>query len=711
MVKKFVCQHSSFRKVSREENKKGNSKNANCLASVTCVVKLDTHSTRKVDPYIKDGLYGVITIKNKHNHSIDTAETLRFLPADKILKNTFFEYFNDNMSITDAINCHERILELKENFSLEMLANGSINPTYRTVQNWHNEWRLENLGPRSGTGLIEKIIQKIDVYKERNVIVKFKEDPFALVIVTPLMQRAHSLKSSSNVVFVDSTSACDADNYSITFMLTPCAAGAVPLAIIITKGQTYSAYNTGFQLLKECGINCFGGVGWPKVFITDNAAAEINAIENNWPNSIHLLCIFHVCQAVWRWVWDSKNSIPKDKRPMLMNSFQSILYANTIDSSEKFFNESIKNSEFPKWTRYLNEHWHTRHKWCLAWRDESTKGHHTNNYSEITVRIFKDTVLSRVKAYNVVALLDFTCTVLEDHYCRRLMAFANCRHTKNRNARIFLDSLIKKASTIQKAHIESKSEYEYCVQSENDSSCIYNVNIMGGCCSCLSGKFGKFCKHQCAVYIHFDVISKSFPPVTPKDRYEIAVLAQGNVSISPDFFQSFLSVNNFPQIDAPNEYNTDLLNYSNTNEPDYSQEKDNNVPNNSEIKENKETKTKTIDCIIDLIKSKDSTFGSSTAGLNILESRLKKVTTEGQWQSFLHTAGNSTVALRKRPGAKIRVQPTSIARRLPRVTKGSRRLPSGRPANGEITTKKRKRNLGGNVQLNVPNAKSHGHNH
>lgn len=151
------------------------------------------------------------------------------------------------------------------------------------------------------------------------------------------------------------------------------------------------------------------------------------------------------------------------------------------------------------------------------------------------------------------------------------------------------------------------------------------------------------------------MISKSFPPVTPKDRYEIAVLAQGNVSISPDFFQSFLSVNNFPHIDALNEYNTDLLNYSNTNEPGYSQEKDNNVPNNSEIKEKKETKTKTIDCIIDLIKSKDSTFGSSTAGLNILESRLKKVTTEGQWQSFLHTAGNSTVALRKRPGAKIRV--------------------------------------------------------
>ena len=52
-----------------------------------------------------DVLYGLITIKNKHNHSIDfTAE------------NTFFECFNDNMGITEAIKCHKSILEQKENF-------------------------------------------------------------------------------------------------------------------------------------------------------------------------------------------------------------------------------------------------------------------------------------------------------------------------------------------------------------------------------------------------------------------------------------------------------------------------------------------------------------------------------------------------------------------------------------------------------------------
>lgn len=51
------------------------------------------------------------------------------------------------------------------------------------------------------------------------------------------MKRAHRLKTAGQIVFVDSTSACDAENHCITFMMTPCAASAVPLAIIITKGS------------------------------------------------------------------------------------------------------------------------------------------------------------------------------------------------------------------------------------------------------------------------------------------------------------------------------------------------------------------------------------------------------------------------------------------------------------------------------------------
>lgn len=50
------------------------------------------------------------------------------------------------------------------------------------------------------------------------------------------MKRAHKLKTSGQRVFVDSTSACDAENHCITFMMASCAAGAVHLAIILKKG-------------------------------------------------------------------------------------------------------------------------------------------------------------------------------------------------------------------------------------------------------------------------------------------------------------------------------------------------------------------------------------------------------------------------------------------------------------------------------------------
>ncbi|KAL5239474.1 hypothetical protein ACI65C_006884 [Semiaphis heraclei] len=125
---------------------------------------------------------------------------------------------------------------------------------------------------------------------------------------------------------------------------------------------------------------------------------------------------------------------------------------------------------------------------------------------------------------------------------------------------------------------------------------------------------------------------------------------------------------------------------------------------------NKETST-SIQNILNLIKVNDTKYGSSSSGLQTLEAGLKKITSEGQWETFLHTAGSLSVPFRNRSGTKISVQPTSIARRSPNITRGSKRLPSCRPAKCESNTKKRKRNLGSNVNANLPNAKSHGRAH
>lgn len=44
-----------------------------------------------------------------------------------------------------------------------------------------------------------------------------------------------------------------------------------------------------------------------------------------------------------------------------------------------------------------------------------THGHNTNNIIESSIRIFKDIVLERCKAFNAAALVDFVFKVLEEY--------------------------------------------------------------------------------------------------------------------------------------------------------------------------------------------------------------------------------------------------------------------------------------------------------
>ena len=167
--------------------------------------------------------------------------------------------------------------------------------------------------------VIQKLREKTNAYLDEGCVVKFSEKPFAVVVLTLLMKRAHDIEFARHIVFCDSTSSCDADQHSITFFLTPCPAGAVPLGIVITKGQTDESYYSGFTLFKNTlseavGSHAFGHQGYPDIFLTDNCSAEIKALKMVWPKSENQLCKFHVLQAVWRWLCDSKNGISSDIR-------------------------------------------------------------------------------------------------------------------------------------------------------------------------------------------------------------------------------------------------------------------------------------------------------------------------------------------------------------------------------------------------------------
>lgn len=52
------------------------------------------------------------------------------------------------------------------------------------------------------------------------------------------------------------------------------------------------------------------------------------------------------------------------------------------------------------------------------------RSHKTNNYAEANIRILKDIVLTRTKAFNVAALVDFVATVWEQYFENRLLHYA-----------------------------------------------------------------------------------------------------------------------------------------------------------------------------------------------------------------------------------------------------------------------------------------------
>ncbi len=51
----------------------------------------------------------VITINSIHNHTVNSAEALYFLPASKENREMFYKYFSDGMTLQEAKKYHEGI--------------------------------------------------------------------------------------------------------------------------------------------------------------------------------------------------------------------------------------------------------------------------------------------------------------------------------------------------------------------------------------------------------------------------------------------------------------------------------------------------------------------------------------------------------------------------------------------------------------------------
>lgn len=119
------------------------------------------------------------------------------------------------------------------------------------------------------------------------------------------------------------------------------------------------------------------------------------------------------------------------------------MYAKTDDVlSEAVKNILKKKGQYPKFVNRFIKFYERKDEWILLSRQKLlTRQYNTNNFAEANVRILKDIVLCRTKAFNVVALTDFCISMWEPYLARKLLDFGNSRR---REVQILYDQFKQK---------------------------------------------------------------------------------------------------------------------------------------------------------------------------------------------------------------------------------------------------------------------------
>ena len=128
---------------------------------------------------------------------------------------------------------------------------------------------------------------------------------------------------------------------------------------------------------------------------------------------------------------DSKNRIGHRDRIILIKVVKSMVYSkseielNTIHSQLKSHEVAKK---YPQFLQHINSLWPRRKEWAVCFRqDILIRGNNTNNYAEAGIRIIKDQVFSRIKAYNLIQLFSFITESMEVYYQTKLLNVSNNR--------------------------------------------------------------------------------------------------------------------------------------------------------------------------------------------------------------------------------------------------------------------------------------------
>ena len=504
---------------------------------------------------------------------------------------------------------------------------------------------------------------------------------------------------SAELVFMDASGNMDRQNTRVFLLMTHSAAGGLPLGVLILSNEQRATIAAALQLyLTLLDDRCFGGRGaaGPAIFMTDDSTAERTALQDVFPQATLLLCAFHILQAYWRFLWDHKSGVQQQYHQQLFSMLKAMVYASSEEQLHSLFQAAVTNEtvqQHDKVLRHLQSLYERWSEWAVCWRtDLPVRGNQTNNYCESAMRVMKDKVLQRTKAFNVLQLADFIVTRLDSHYQCRLIDVANNRLDTSRTSRFLASS---KAASDESIRQVDQDLFE--VPSETSTDVTYLVDMSVGCCGCHVGTTGGPCKHQAAVLTAFKLRSWNFLPCNDATmRQLLYTVATGDTSVPMHWFALLTSES------AAADDNTDdvpqAVQSTATSDTDDEPAVDDSPSVNEPPEEMAESETADQHVIQDLhaafSKIEDLYRKDPSTYLCAVRSFCSHVdsATESSLQSALHCFGKYTgaaAALSSRKGRltslkSIGVQPTAVARRQMPVG-GRKRCYLGRPPRAAFT--------------------------
>ena len=314
---------------------------------------------------------------------------------------------------------------------------------------------------------------------------------------------------AGDVVMCDTTGSLDRVNSKLFRMVCPSPAGALPLASIILSTESRIMLTKGYSMLKnilpESAFFHRGPLG-PRVIVTDDCEPEFQSLLDVWPSATHVLCVWHVLEAVHRWLLSARNNVNNEEdRKYLFKQFQKLLFCKTVEEYSECLETFLEDPILEKYDQFLthleNLYLNRPEKWALYARATlSDHGNVTNNYVESHFRIMKECVFHRHKSFNLPDLLDVLMKDESEYYRRMCIDVANGRFNSRQSKYKIPENL-----SISKDQVTQISEFVFMVESEKDSNVQYSVDMKSGICACKKGANKAPCKHKFAISKHYGV--------------------------------------------------------------------------------------------------------------------------------------------------------------------------------------------------------------